>query len=71
MLTPEDMKARVDLLREKAAGPDGDCEEDHGEEDDIYKTALAWIAGRLTDDPVGVAKAAGLAEDIEFDRWYA
>ena len=65
------IRALVDQLRTKAAGPDADSEEDHSKEDSIYFNTLKGIAEGLIDDPQACAAEAIKAADINFERWYA
>lgn len=69
-MTPEDVRERVDALREKVA-THGDSEVDHGEQDNIYFDVLEAIAHQLAFEPAACAAEAIKVADIEFDRWYA
>lgn len=80
-MTPEDVRARVDQIRE-FAGPGCDYEALHGDEDKLHLDVLKAIAerwgqpifdrwGQSTFDPVGLAREAIKTEHIDFPRYGA
>lgn len=71
MMTPDEVKTRVDKLREVAGS---DPERDHAEEDSIYYDVLYAIANRETDGDaasIECAQEAIKAYDIYYPKWYA
>ena len=66
-LTPNDIKTRLDVIRQVAYDPDAA----HFYQDDLYVEVLNAIALDNTTDPRECAALALHANDIDFPRWYA
>jgi len=72
MVTPAWIEHQLDIIRNLAA--DGDYENAHQTEDEMYEKLLRWIAYGNYSDPRHVANLANLAlksQLIDFSRYCA
>ena len=70
------LAAMVKKWKDSISNPSGitgllDNEAAHGQEDDIMKAVLQWIASGACHNPIAAAKLAHSMALVEYDRWYA
>lgn len=68
-MTPAEVKARVDAIDALLASTH-DNEVAHGMEDALFVDVLKAIS-RGAADPAGLARAALVANRLDYERWYA
>jgi hypothetical protein len=65
-MTPEDVIARVQAIKVR------DSEVAHGQEDDLHRDVLQWVADNCTDHNCSIlARQALKTCELDFSRWCA